>query len=173
MLRDGNRHGNFRSTSFRRALAFYHELFTEGLAPMATNTQISNVWDELGNGFFSFYVSGPWNIGEFKRRLPAGQQGSWMTAPMPGPDGPGASSAGGSSLGIFRRSEHKASAWALIEYLSRPEVQRRFYEITGDLPPRRSSWGTGAIAPPPSTRAFPIHLDRLPPFHQLPHWGRT
>jgi len=170
MLREGNRYGNFRSPSFRRALAFYHQLFTQSLAPMATNTQISNVWDELGNGFFSFYVSGPWNIGEFKRRLPPGQQGSWMTAPMPGPDGPGASSAGGSSLVIFRRSEHKASAWALIEYLSRPEVQRRFYEITGDLPPRRSSWESGAIATDPYTRAFRIQLDRLRTFQQLPEW---
>ncbi len=161
MLREGNRYGN---------LAFYHQLFTQSLAPMATNTQISNVWDELGNGFFSFYVSGPWNIGEFKRRLPPGQQGSWMTAPMPGPDGPGASSAGGSSLVIFRRSEHKASAWALIESLSRPEVQRRFYEITGDLPPRRSSWESGAIATDPYTRAFRIQLDRLRTFQQLPEW---
>src|SRR5258706_11377964 len=131
MLREGNRYGNFRSPSFRRALAFYHQLFTQSLAPMATNTQISNVWDELGNGFFSFYVSGPWNIGEFKRRLPAGQQGSWMTAPMPGPDGPGASSAGGSTPVIFRPSEHKASAWGPLAYLSPPQVQRRFYEITG------------------------------------------
>ena len=36
----------------------------------------------------------PWNIGEFKRRLPADRQDSWMTAPLPGPDGPGASIAG-------------------------------------------------------------------------------
>ena len=31
-----------------------------------TNTQISNVWDEFGNGLFSFYISGPWNIAEFR-----------------------------------------------------------------------------------------------------------
>jgi multiple sugar transport system substrate-binding protein len=170
VLRAGNRYGNFRSASFRRALGFYHELFEQSLAPQATNTQISNVWDELGKGYFSFYISGPWNIGEFKRRLPPAQQGSWMTAPMPGPDGPGVSSAGGSSLVIFRRSQHKASAWALIEYLSRPEVQRRFYEITGDLPPRRSSWESGTIATDPYTRAFRIQLERLRVFQQLPEW---
>ena len=29
------------------------------------------VWDEFARGYFSFYITGPWNIGEFKRRLPA------------------------------------------------------------------------------------------------------
>ena len=53
-----------------------------------TNTQISNVWDEFARGYFTFYISGPWNIGEFKRRLPPELQDSWMTAPLPGPERP-------------------------------------------------------------------------------------
>ncbi|MDE2220474.1 MAG: sugar ABC transporter substrate-binding protein [Gammaproteobacteria bacterium] len=170
MLRDDNRYGNFRSASFRRALAFYHSLFAQSLAPVLTETQIANVWSEFGRGYFSFYVSGPWNIAEFKRRLPPAQQGSWMTAPMPGPDGPGVSSAGGSSLVIFSRSRHKEAAFAVIEYLSQPEVQQRFHALTGDLPPRRSSWQSGAIANDPYTRAFRAQLERLRAFPQLPEW---
>ena len=170
MLRDGGRYGNFRSASFRRALSFYRDLFAETLAPTMTNTQISNVWNELGKGFFSFYISGPWNIGEFKRRLPPEQQGGWMTAPMPGPDGPGVSNAGGASLVIFKRSHHPEAAWALMEFLSRPAVQQRFYELTGDLPPRRSSWDRGQIATDPYTRAFRTQLERLKPFPRVPEW---
>ena len=170
MLRDGGRYGNFRSASFRRALGFYRDIFAESLAPTMTNTQISNVWNEMGKGFFSFYISGPWNIGEFKRRLPPGQQGSWMTAPMPGPDGPGVSNAGGASLVIFKRSHHPEAAWALMEFLSRPAVQQRFYELTGDLPPRRSSWDRGQIATDPYTRAFRTQLERLKPFPRVPEW---
>jgi len=63
-----------------------------------TNTQVSNVWDEFARGMFAFYISGPWNIGEFRRRLPPSAQGSWATAPLPGPNGLGVSTAGGSSL---------------------------------------------------------------------------
>jgi multiple sugar transport system substrate-binding protein len=170
MLRDGDRYGNFRSASFRRALSFYRDLFAQSLAPTMTNTQISNVWNELGKGFFSFYVSGPWNISEFKRRLPPEQQDSWMTAPMPGIDGPGVSNAGGSSLVLFARSRHQRSAWQLIEYLSRPAVQQRFHELTGDLPPRRSSWEGGEIARDPYSRAFRIQLERLRPFPKVPEW---
>jgi len=170
MLRDGGRYGNFRSASFRRALGFYRDLFVDSLAPTMTNTQISNVWNEMGKGFFSFYISGPWNIGEFKRRLPPEQQGGWMTAPMPGPDGPGVSNAGGASLVIFKRSQHPQAAWALMEFLSRPVVQQKFFELTGDLPPRRSSWDRGGIATDPYTRAFRTQLERLKAFPRVPEW---
>lgn len=170
MLRDGGRYGNFRSESFRHALSFYRDLFTESLAPAMTNQQIANVWNEMGKGFFTFYISGPWNIAEFKRRLPAQLQSSWMTAPMPGPEGPGVSNAGGSSLVVFRRSKYQQSAWELIEYLSSPAIQRRFYELTGDLPPRRSSWLSGTIATDPYTQAFRTQLERLRTFPQVPEW---
>ena len=51
-----------------------------------------------------------------------------MTAPLPGPDGPGASIAGGASLGLFARSRHQEAAWRLIRFLSRPEVQLHFFD---------------------------------------------
>jgi len=71
---------------------------------------------------------------------------------------------------IFERSRHKASAFAVIEYLSRPAVQQRFHALTGDLPPRRSSWQSGAIASDPYTRAFRTQLEHLRAFPQLPEW---
>jgi multiple sugar transport system substrate-binding protein len=83
---------------------------------------MSNVWNEFGRGTFAFYISGPWNIGEFERRLPASLQSAWATAPLPGPGGPGASIAGGSSLVVFRASHAKDAAWQLNEYLSSPDI---------------------------------------------------
>jgi multiple sugar transport system substrate-binding protein len=137
-----------------------------------TNTQISNVWDEFGRGFFSFYISGPWNIAEFKRRLPPAVQNEWMTATMPGPDGPGLSSAGGSSLVVFKSSQAKAEAWLLAEYLSRPETQQRFYDLTGDMPSRRSSWQMPALVESPYARAFLEQLDRVRSPPKVPEWER-
>ena len=108
LLRDDGRYGNFRSADFRRTLEFYASMFRRDWAPKMTNTQVSNVWDEFGRGMFSFYISGPWNIAEFKKRMPAELQDAWMTAPMPGPNGPGVSSAGGASLVIFSHSQTQA-----------------------------------------------------------------
>jgi multiple sugar transport system substrate-binding protein len=172
LLREDGRYGNFRSAGFRRALAFYREMFQRQWAPPIAGTQISNVWDELGRGYYSFYISGPWNIGEFKRRLPPEQQGTWMTAPMPGPDGPGASLAGGSSLVIFRRSRHKEDAWLLLEFLSAPETQQRFYQLSGDLPPRRSTWRAPELASNVYAHAFREQLERVKPTPKVPELER-
>jgi multiple sugar transport system substrate-binding protein len=172
LLRDDGRWGNFRSPGFRRALAFYLEMFQRGWAPVVANAAISNVWNEFGRGRFVFYVSGPWNIGELQRRLPADQQQSWTTAPLPGPDGPGASIAGGSSLVVFRASRHQGAAWRLIEFLSQPTVQRQFYALTGDLPPRRASWQDAKLAADAPARAFREQLERVKPAPKVPEWER-
>ncbi|HVQ08617.1 MAG TPA: sugar ABC transporter substrate-binding protein [Allosphingosinicella sp.] len=172
LLRDGGRYGNFRSAGFVRASDFYLNLFREGLAPRVTNTQISNVHDEFARGRFAFYISGPWNIGEFKRRLPPDRQDDWMTAPLPGPTGPGASIAGGASLAVFALSERKDAAWKLIEYLSRPDVQLRFFELTGDLPARRSVWRAPVLAGDAYAAAFRDQLERAVPPPAVPEWER-
>lgn len=172
LLREGGRYGNFRSAGFRRTLAFYRSMFDRGLAPRVSNTQIANVWDEFGRGYYAFYVSGPWNIAEFRRRLPPERADDWATMPLPGPDGPGASVAGGTSLVLFASSRRKDAAWAWIAYLSRPEVQARFHALTGDLPPRRSAWRSAALADDAHARAFRDQLERAKPTPQVPEWER-
>jgi len=172
LLRDDGRWGNFTAPGFRRALGFYLEMFQRGWAPALGTATISNVWNEFGRGRFAFYISGPWNIGEFQRRLPADQQDRWMTAPLPGPDGPGASIAGGSSLVVFRRSPHQAAAWRLVEFLSQPAVQRRFHALTGDLPPRRATWADPGLAGDVYARAFREQLERVRPAPKVPEWER-
>jgi multiple sugar transport system substrate-binding protein len=172
LLREGGRYGNFRSAGFARTWRFFLSMFERGLAPPASNNEIANVWNEFGRGYFSFYISGPWQIGEFRRRLPQNLQNAWATAPLPGPDGPGASIAGGSSLALFRRARNKEAAWALVRYLSRPAVQQRFYALTGNLPPRRASWTAPALTGDPQLRAFADQLERVRPVPQVPEWER-
>ena len=172
LLRDGGRWGNFRSAGFRRTLSYYRDTFKQKWAPPVTNSEISNVWTEFARGYFSFYISGPWNIGEFKRRLPADQQSIWMTAPLPGPDGPGASIAGGASLVVFRASKHKAEAKLLIEYFSTPAVQERFHALTGNLPPRRATWQHENLDRDVYAKAFRAQLERARPTPKVPEWER-
>jgi multiple sugar transport system substrate-binding protein len=172
LLADDDTRGAFSKPAFRRALDFYAGIFREGLAPATTSTQISNVWDEFARGLFTFYVSGPWNIGEFRRRLPAELQANWTTAPLPGPDGPGVSTAGGSSLVIFERSARKQAAWQLIQYLSEPATMQRFHALTGNLPPRRSAWDSPALANDAASRAFADQLERVRAAPKIPEWER-
>jgi len=164
--------GDFEGPEFRRAFRFYIDLFRAGLAPSMGNNEIANVYQEFGRGLFSMYITGPWNLGEFARRLPPEMQGRWGTAPMPGPDGPTSrvSLAGGSSLVIFRGSRHKEAAWRVIEFLSRPEQQIRFSRLTGDLPARREAWDDSTLAADPNTRAFREQLERVVATPKVPEW---
>ena len=172
LLADGGRRGYFRGDGFRHALDFYVGAFRNEWAPSMSNTQISNVWTEFGRGLFAFYVSGPWNIAEFRKRLPPERQRDWMTAPLPGPHGAGASIAGGSSLVVVKTSRRKDAAWRLIEYLSEPEVQQRFHALTGNLPPRRATWADARLADDPYARAFREQLERVRPAPAVPEWER-
>ncbi|MEA2463207.1 MAG: multiple sugar transport system substrate-binding protein [Acidobacteriota bacterium] len=168
---DGTR-GAFRQREFREAFAFYTEIFQRGWAPSVSNAQISNLYQQFAQGEFAMYITGPWNVGEFRRRLPAELQDKWATAPMPSRDGtsPGISMAGGSSLVIFRASEHKDAARKLIDFLSEPAQQVRFFELTGDLPARRSAWQSPALAAEPRFPAFREQLESVRPLPQVPEW---
>jgi len=172
LLRDNGQFGNFRSQQFRTTLAFYLNMFKQHWAPPSGSGQISNVWNEFSRGYFSFYISGPWNIGEFKRRLPADQQGNWMTAPLPGAHGPGDSSAGGSSIAVFANSKHKEAAWQLVEFLSDTTMQAKFNALTGDLPPRRSAWTLANLYADPYAKAFADQLERVKSPPKVPEWER-
>ena len=172
LLREGGRFGNFRSAGFRRALGFYMERFASGQAPSITGGDIANLWQEFGRGTFAAFISGPWNIGELDRRLPAALRDTWATAALPGPSGPGASTAGGSSLVMFRRSPRRPDAMRLLSYLSRPEVQLRFYALTGDMPPRRSAWSRPPLVDDKRARAFAAQLERAKPSPAVPEWER-
>lgn len=170
MLRDGGRYGNFESSGFKHALRFYAQMFRKGWAPAVANTEVANVWTEFARGYYTFYVSGPWNIAQFKARMPADLEDAWATAPLPSLDGSGGGLAGGGSLVIFKASKHKHAAWLLIEYLSRPEVQDKFYAIVGDMPPRRATWKYANLADDPHARAFRQQLEHVTPVPKVPEW---
>ena len=172
LLRDHDNYGNFSNPGFRQALAFYANAFEQGWAPKMSETQISNVWDEFFNGFYAFYISGPWNIREFRKREPEALKDQWGTAPLPGPDGLGAGIASGSSLVIFRSSERKPAAWKLIEFLSRPQIQQRFHALIGDLPPRRSTWQLPSLQNDALAAAFRDQLERVKPTPKVLEWER-
>jgi multiple sugar transport system substrate-binding protein len=120
------------------------------------------------------WITGPWNLGNFRQRFPSEFENRWMTAPLPAPDAaspwPGMSLAGGSSLALFRASKHKDLAWQLLEFLSEPAIQARFYALSGDLPPRRAAWDDPAFSRDLKVRAFREQLGRVAPMPRVPEW---
>jgi multiple sugar transport system substrate-binding protein len=166
-------HPRFSDPRFIEAFRFYLDIYRRGLAPPIGSGQVANLYQQFGAGDFAMFVSGPWDVGNLRLRLPKEMESTWSTAPMPAPDGtpyPGLSLSGGSSLVIFRSSKKQDAAWKLIEFLSRPDVQIRFYEMIGDLPARRSGWRAPTLVADPKIAAFRAQLDRTVALPRLPEW---
>jgi len=175
LLRDGGRHGAFTDPHFRAAFAFYVGLFKDGLAPTLVQSQVSNMYQQFAAGDFAFFVNGPWNLGELRRRLPQ-MEGRWAVAPLPHPDAgagrPGTSLAGGSSLVLFRASPRQDAAWKLVEFLSRPEQQVRLFAASGDLPAQQAAWDHPSLAGDAALGAFRVQLAHVEPMPRVPEWER-
>ena len=124
LLRDGDRYGDFQSPAFRAAFAFYLDLFRRGLAPAAAKAQVANLYQDFAAGYFAFYISGPWNIGEFARRLPADagrRAGRPRRCPRPSAGAPGRLDRRRRQPGREpQRAPRQEAAWQLIEFLSEP-----------------------------------------------------
>lgn len=164
--------GAFSDAAFTDALAFYKSLYDEKLSPIASATQISNVWLEFSRGFFSVYPSGPWTIGDMKSRLPAAFQDKWGTVPNPGPAGIGAAAPGGSSLVVFRGSAKSDAAWDVIARLMHRDGQVDLQKRTGDLPAVKSAWAATGLNGDPVLTSFATQLDNARLLPKVPEWER-
>jgi multiple sugar transport system substrate-binding protein len=175
LLRDDATRGDFESDTARAAFAFYLDLFRRGLARRDAATQLTNVYQEFAAGRFTYYVTGPWNLGEFARRLPPDVVRAWQTAPMPSPapGEPGVSLAGGASLVVSRGSPARGLAWQLVRYLVESATQCRLYALAGDLPARRSAWtACGITERDQRAAAFWTQLQSIRATPKIPEWER-
>ena len=169
ILKDDGRYGAFSDSAFARAFDFYLSLFRDGLAPVAGTNDVANVYQEFARGMFAMWITGPWNVGEMSKRLPAELRTAWATAPLPGPAGAatGVSLAGGSSIVLFASSAHKDAAWKLVEYLARPAQQLRFSRLTGDLPASIAAWRDSSLSGDTHFHAFYTQLQRVKPMPKV------
>lgn len=171
LLKDNNCYGNFSGMEFREAFDFFLTFYREKLCPLGM-TQVTNIYQGFEEGYFAMLITGPWNIGEFFHRLPQDFHEKWATAPLPSPSAekPGSSLAGGSSLVIFKKSNKKEAAWKLLEYLSEPKTQSKFYKLTGDLPARVEAWEDSAFVNNPYTKTFHLQLQHVKTTPKIPEW---
>jgi len=172
LLKDTNTRGNFSSKEYKEAFEFLIKFHKEELAPIGIS-QVTNVYQALRDEYFSIYISGPWNINEYKKWMTGNLADKWSTAPLPsktGEDYPGVSLAGGSSLVVFKNSEHKNEVWKFIEYLSEKETQIEFYKLLYNLPAVKEAWEDSSIANNVYMKAFYEQFNNVIATPKIPEW---
>lgn len=170
ILKDNECYAFFDDEKFISAFEFLREFYRKGYSPTSW-IEVQNIYQGFAEGYIAMYITGPWNVGEFRKRLPDSIQNKWMTAPLPGKFSfPGVSLPGGSSLVIFKTSKNKEIAWKLIEFLTRPEIQVEFYKLTGDLPSNIYAWQDSLLKYDKHMNAFFIQLQNLRPTPKVAEW---
>lgn len=171
ILKDNNCYGNFSGPEFKIAFEYLIKFHKEKLAPIGIS-QVTNVYQALADEYFSMYISGPWNIREFKKWMKNDLADKWAAAPLPGPDKdrPGLSLAGGSSLVMFKNSKHKKEVWRFFEYLSEKETQLEFYKLLNDLPAVKTAWKDSLLSQDEFMRAFYEQFHNVAATPKIPEW---
>ncbi|HEY9356949.1 MAG TPA: sugar ABC transporter substrate-binding protein [Arthrobacter sp.] len=126
------------------ALKYYSSFFADGLASKAVSTG-TTAEASFVDGSAPMMISGPWHVGLLNKAGGEGFEGKYKVAPMP-KEKTSTSFVGGSNMVVFKKSENRDSSWKLLQWLSKPEVQLKWYEATGDLPSQQSAWKDPSLA---------------------------
>jgi multiple sugar transport system substrate-binding protein len=137
------------------------EIYREGIVPSATLT-----WHEeesrfaFQNGEAAFMRNWPYPYALMQDSASSRVAGRYAVAPMPAaPGGRPTASLGGAQLAINVNSAHPEAAWAVIEYLTRPEQMLERARVVGQFPTRPALYDEPELAkalviPPARARAI-------------------
>jgi multiple sugar transport system substrate-binding protein len=139
---DGDRF-TLDSPQVTEALAYYQSYFTEKLSP--TDLAPGALEQGFINGTIGAFVSGPWHVGLLTEQGGPAIAGKFSVAPMPRKKS-ATSFVGGSDLAVFKDAKNRDGAWKFVQWLSRPEVQVKWYQTVKDLPAVQRAWDDAALS---------------------------
>ncbi|WP_158526143.1 sugar ABC transporter substrate-binding protein [Petrotoga sp. 9PW.55.5.1] len=153
---------------FVEAFAYYTRFFTEKLAPIGGG---GNLFQDFASGDTPMFFSGPWMVTMLREQVPQ-IEGKWDVALTPQKKTM-TSFMGGSDLVIFRDSKNKEVAWKFIEFLSRPDIQVKWYQIVSALPSVQAAWEDPVLQQDPMIKVFGEQLNdakapvNIPQFQEI------
>lgn len=135
---DGGRVVVGSDAGLRALTAMRDQIYREEIVPRAVLT-----WHEeevrfaFQNGEAAFMRNWPYPYGLLQDSSSSRAAGKFAVAPMPAAEGGRPTATlGGAQLAINRNTEHPEAAWAVIEYLTRPEQMLERAEVVGQFPSR-------------------------------------
>jgi multiple sugar transport system substrate-binding protein len=145
---DGGRVVVNSGSALRALTEMRDQIYQDGIVPRAVLT-----WQEeqtrfaFQNGQAAFMRNWPYAYPLMQDSAESRVAGKFSVAPMPaGPGGSPTAAVGGAQLAINRRSEHPEAAWALIDFLTRPEQMRERATVVGQFPTRTAVYDDPELA---------------------------
>lgn len=176
-LNDDATRSTINAPEAQEGVTFFADLVADGLADRSMlerdGTQVEN---QFKGGRLGVWIGGVWVLPSAAREdddnwVPAARR-NVAVAPMPrGPSGDAFTFVGGSNLMLFKNSEHKEAAWALIEYLSQDRVQSDYADLMGMFPARLAAQEARGEQDPQQAAFFEaIQSGRS--YAAIPQWGQ-
>lgn len=133
-LKDDGATVNLDNDAMRAMLTFYRRMFTEGILPPTTRSDLdAGTFPLMVDGKAGMGWAGNWFGGTYAKDIDF----EWGVAPWPAVHG-GASSGfvGGDVIGVTAKSKHQEQAWNFIQWTLSDEAQREVLGKRGLLPVR-------------------------------------
>jgi multiple sugar transport system substrate-binding protein len=156
------------------SVSYLNSFFEEGLADKSPDTESGSASADLVSGDVPMFLSGPWDIPGLELAGGEGFEDKFGVATIPaGPNGTSTSFAAGANLGVFKDAENPDAAWKLIQWLSEPDVQARWFEAVNDLPAQQSAWDDEALTADPRVAVFGEQLQSVKIAPTLVSWTQV
>jgi multiple sugar transport system substrate-binding protein len=160
----------FDNPETTEALQYYQSYFTEKIAP----TELAEGALEPGfvKGQIGAFLSGPWHVGILNDLGGPGFADKYAVAPMPMKKS-ATSFIGGSNIAVFKDARNRDAAWKFLAWLSRPDVQMKWYKMSTDLPAVQSAWQDPSLSGDANLSVFGTQLKdaKAPP--SFPTWEQV
>lgn len=152
---------NFDTPEFQKAVDLYTGLYADGSVP--TNSDFDQTQGFI-SGIAPMLVSGPY-LGKGIADSAPELDGLWQASPLPAGDGGSISLFAGSNLGVWFNTDQPTASLQLLEYVSQPEQQLAWYDLTGELPTVNSALTDDGLNSDPNVK---VYTDQLATAKVLP-----
>jgi multiple sugar transport system substrate-binding protein len=156
---------------WQEAFEFYASFFEEGISE-PVRLEGGEIEQQFISGEVGSFFSGPYHVSLLLEQGGEEFADQFAVAMVPGADSR-TSFTGGGNLAVFDDSDNRDAAWKFVRWLSQPETQVEWYEISTDLPSVQSAWDDPVFADDPYLSVFGEQLtdSKAPP--AIPTWAQV
>ena len=170
MNEDGTKF-TFDTPEALKGLEFYRSFITSKLSSPNGPVSLGEIEPQFVAGSTAALISGPWETGLLKSAGGASfVEDKVGIAPLPSGPKSNAGYIGGGIWSVFKDAENRAGAWKFIRWMSSPDAQKAWYDLSGDLPAVQSAWNEGKLATDATLAVFRTQLKTAQPGANTTTW---
>ncbi|HET7822530.1 MAG TPA: sugar ABC transporter substrate-binding protein [Ornithinibacter sp.] len=171
LTKDGGKAYNFDSPEVLKASQYYQSFFTDGISDKAAPATPTTEPD-FASGKVPMFISGPWMMSAVEKAGGKGFKDKYDVMPIPA-DKQSSSFVGGSNLVVFKNTKNRDSSWKLVNWLSDPKTQVKWYGMSTDLPSVKSAWQDPALTADAKLAVFGKQLETAQAPPSFPTWEQV